>query len=208
MATHYTMEEGRSVLASLREISPDRRLRFTEALRIAELQATKLLKLLRVEGDATPSEVVTELPRIRVIYRSIPTSGMSYWDGSEWIICINKFEPLTRQRFTLFHEYKHIVDHGRAERLYATPEQAEQAADYFAGCALMPRASLKRAWGQLIQHPEALARLFDVSARAISVRLAQIGLTDRLDRCSTSQRTATNQRGRYYRALSTMEAIA
>jgi Zn-dependent peptidase ImmA (M78 family) len=201
--THYNMDERRGVLASLRALVPARQVRFSEALRLAELQAARLLKLTVVDDCPVPSEVITELPRICVEYRDIPTSGLSYWNGQAWIICLNRSEPPTRQRFTLFHEYKHIIDHGRVGQLYASDEQAEQAADYFAGCALMPRSFLKRAWGELVQRPTVLGRRFDVSPRAISVRLAQVGLTEPLDRCtrpSTFWQRAYP--GQYHRQLS------
>lgn len=34
------------------------------------------------------------------------------------MIALNRSEPWTRQRFTLLHEYKHIVDHGSVKTLY------------------------------------------------------------------------------------------
>lgn len=194
----YNLSQNRSVLSGLRALIPMRRCQFNESLRIAELQATRLLQLLRVEEPPVPSEVVSELPRIEVRYRNLPTSGLSYWDGQSWIIGLNRAEPPTRQRFTLLHEYKHIVDHGSTERLYVgsktrTPDQqAEQAADYFAGCVLMPRLLMKRAWASGLQTPAKLARYFETSERAVSVRLAQIGLVDDQPRCrpSTTYRRA------------------
>lgn len=204
MTRTYNMDEQRSILASLRAVIPNRKLHFSEALRVAELQASKLLELTCVDGGATPTEIISELPRVRVIYRSIPTSGITYWNGHEWVVCINKFEPRTRQRFTAFHEYKHIIDDRRVQQLYASAQQAEQAADFFAGCVLMPRTALKRAWGQRLQRPEVLAELFDVSARAVTVRLAQVGLTEPTERCAPSPRSTipTNPGRRYTRDLS------
>ncbi|MGI8761962.1 MAG: ImmA/IrrE family metallo-endopeptidase [Jatrophihabitantaceae bacterium] len=191
------------MLSSLRELVPERRVRFSEALRIAELQATRLHTLLVVETEPVPSEVVTELPRIQIEYRDIPTSGLSYWNGSTWIVAINRWEPRTRQRFTLFHEFKHIIDHGRTKQLYASDRQAENAADYFAGCALMPRSALKRAWSDLIQRPTVLAGLFDVSPRAITVRLAQVGLTEQQnERCAGQGNSIQPRPGRYHRQRS------
>lgn len=203
--------EDRSVLASLRALIPLRPLEFSEALRIAELQANRLLMLSDVSDGPVPSDIVTELPRIRVAYRDLPTSGLSYWDGRCWVIALNAAEPPTRQRFTLLHEYKHIIDHGRTEGLYTgrdgrgSDEQAEQAADYFAGCALMPKRLIKRAWGQRVQRPTVLASFFDVSPRAMDVRLSQLGLTEPRTRCAPPS-TAIPMRPhsvRYYRPLAT-----
>lgn len=206
--TTNTNHENRSVLASLRAVIPIRRLDFAEALQIAELQAARLLELTGVTEAPTDSGVIAELPRIRVVREPLPTSGMSYWDGRCWVISLNSSEPVTRQRFTLLHEYKHIVDHGAADRLYAgtarhsADEQAEHAADYFAGCALMPKRLMKRTWGQGIQRPAALARRFWVSERAIEVRLAQLGLVEPRQRCvppSTARRSNRASR-RYFRS--------
>jgi Zn-dependent peptidase ImmA (M78 family) len=198
-----------SVLASLRALAPQRHLRFAEALRLAELQACKLLELNDIADGPVPNEVVSELARVQVVYRDLPTSGMSYWNGRAWVVCLNSSEPVTRQRFTLLHEFKHIIDHGRASRLYtgttrvSGEEQAEQVADYFAGCALMPKRLMKRAWGDGIQRPALLAARFKVSPRAAAVRLAQLGLDEPVTRCATSPRMATpRRRSSYYRTSS------
>ena len=182
--------ENRSVLASLRAVAPDRSVTFGEALRIAELQACKLLQLWKINEAFVPSEIVSELPRLQVVSADLPVSGTSHWNGTRWVISLNARESRARQRFTLMHEFKHIVDHGQARRLYTgdrshTPsEQAELVADYFAGCVLLPKRLLKRAWGDSIQRPVALARHFRVSAAAAEVRLAQTGLSVARDRCA------------------------
>jgi Zn-dependent peptidase ImmA (M78 family) len=116
---------------------------------------------------------------------------MSHWSGSDWIIALNVYEPRARKRFTHMHEFTHIIDHGYTSKLYAgtdrrtAAEQAEQVADYFAGCVLLPRRLLKRAWGNGVQTPTRLAGVFEVSARAADVRLAQVGLSEPRDRCRT-----------------------
>ncbi|GAA4969404.1 ImmA/IrrE family metallo-endopeptidase [Kineococcus glutinatus] len=180
---------GASVLAALRRLIPERQVHYAEALQVAELQAARLRRLTDVGDEPVTCAVIAGLPRFEVVQRRLPTSGMSYWNGRVWVICLNGGEPLTRQRFTLLHEFKHIIDHGRAERLYApTPQQSaealtERACDYFAGCVLMPKALMKRAWGDGLQRPSLLAAHFDVSPRAAAVRLAQLGLTEPVARC-------------------------
>lgn len=206
-----TQIETRSVLASLRQLTPARDLLFSEALRIAELQAGRLRKLTEIDGNEMPESVMHALPRIHIVRRSLPTSGLSYWDGTCWVIALNSRESEARQRFTLFHEYKHIIDHGRVGDLYvgdgqrSRDERAEQAADYFAGCVLLPKRLVKRAWGTGTQTPKKLATLFDVSPRCAEVRLAQLGLTDPATRCGNTQSAPKPRRSfgrRYYRSLS------
>jgi Zn-dependent peptidase ImmA (M78 family) len=195
-----SIESDNRVLSALRGDIPLRGCGFGEALRIAELQANHLLNLARVAAAPVSSQIVSRLPRIEVHYRDLPTSGLAYWNGRVWIIGLNRREPVTRQRFTLFHEYKHIIDHGSTDRLYpgskrySHEQQAEQAADYFAGCVLMPRLLMQRAWNSGLRTPDQLARHFRTSERAIQVRLTQVGLVDEPPRCyplSLSDRPAT-----------------
>jgi Zn-dependent peptidase ImmA (M78 family) len=203
-------EGGASMLATLRYLIPDRSLQLHEALQIAELQANRLLELSGSVDQPAGAELVTGLPRIHVEYRRLPTSGLSYWNGREWVIGINRDEPETRQRFTLLHEFKHIIDHGRTHHLYGTNLRlAERAADYFAGCTLMPKRLVKSAWGNGIQRPEDLAQTFDVSEPAIRIRLAQLRLAEPERRCTPPAdiRSTFPPRGRYYRPLSAVRNI-
>ncbi len=206
--------ENKSVLSMLRALVPEREATFIEALRIAEQQAQRFLRQLGVQAGPVSEELLLELPRITVEYVArMPASGCSFWDArrATWVIQVNSSEPATRQRFTMFHEYKHVVDHGRIDQLYGESADAglhaEQAADYFAGCVLMSRPFLKRAWCQGVQTAERLAARFDVSSVAVRVRLAQIGLGDEPGRCAPrSARPEDNRRGdtfrSYYRQLS------
>jgi Zn-dependent peptidase ImmA (M78 family) len=154
---------------------------------------------------AGPQELqIGDLPRIRITYENLAVSGMSHWNGHEWVIAIAKGDSLGRQRFTLMHEFKHVIDHGQADRLYCgnrrrgAEQQAELAADYFAGCALIPKRDLKRAWGNGIQRTADLALVFGASEPAIRVRLAQTGLSTEVDdvavaRCARPVRTPHGQ---------------
>jgi Zn-dependent peptidase ImmA (M78 family) len=192
-----------SILGSLRSVTPQRVLNFDEALRVAELQASKLTDVLDA-GDGIRDYHLAGLPRIKVVYEDLAVSGMSHWNGEAWIIAIASRDSLARQRFTLLHEFKHVIDHGRSHWLYVgdaahTPaEQAEAAADYFAGCALISKRQLKSAWGRRIQRVSDLAALFSVSEHAIRVRLSQTGLSVTADRqptarCARPVPTSANQ---------------
>lgn len=177
-----TTEPPTSVLATLRRLIPTRLdITFAEALQIAEVQAARLLALTGIDEGPIPDEVITELPRIRVIRADLPVSGLSHWNGTHWVITLNASEPRTRHRFTLAHEYKHIIDHGSRDRLYRgslAELQSEKAADYFAACLLMPRLFVKRAWGNRLQQLKELANHFDVSLPAMRFRLEDIGLLE------------------------------
>lgn len=181
-----------TIITALRDIMPIRPLTMAEALRTAELQATKLLELSGLQGPPFPEIVITELPRVQV-ERIIPApaSGATQWSRGRWLILLNGSEVPGRQRFSLAHEFKHVLDNPFIDMLYprtgslSSAERAEQVCDYFAGCLLMPRMWLKRSWTTGTQQPTALARQFDVSKQAIQVRLLQIGLAEPGARCLT-----------------------
>lgn len=185
MITNHQIQTNRSVLATLRTLMPARRTTgFTEAKRIAELQAAKFLELHGISTWPVPLErIIEQLPKIRIEYCEQPVSGATFWDSEQWVIQLNKYESKARQRFSLAHEYKHIVDHGSTNNLYATgsfgeaEQRCEQAADYFAACLLMPKPLLKREYFGGIQKPSELAALFGVSAVAAAIRLEQTGIT-------------------------------
>ncbi|AKU18185.1 ImmA/IrrE family metallo-endopeptidase [Luteipulveratus mongoliensis] len=174
-----TMNSSPSILGSLRALTPRYQLDFDSAKQLAERQAGRLLELLNVGQDGVQEHHLVDLPHTQVVYEPLSTSGLSYWNGQSWIIVLNQDDSPVRQRFTLLHEYKHIVDHGASARLYRSDWEAERAADYFAGCALIPKRDLKHAWCNLTQRLDQLATYFDVSQQAVRVRLEQTGLIDR-----------------------------
>jgi Zn-dependent peptidase ImmA (M78 family) len=211
--TGNNVPEQSSVLAQLRSVLPaKRKLRFDEALRLAELQANKLLEHSGITEAPVPAEIVTSLPRITIGYEiDMPCSGVSVWDAQRktWIITLNALEPDTRHRISILHEYKHIIDHGSPGLVDLGSfrpfgyDPIEYVAEYFAGCTLMPKRLVKRAWGEGLQRLSELADFFEVSPRAMSVRLAQLGLREPLPRCIPRSRTNI-MRGpsRYYRSFS------
>ena len=88
----------------------------------------------------------------------MPVSGASNWDATRknWVITLHATEPDTRHRITMLHEYKHIIDHGHAGlvaplgRTYYGLTPVEYVAEYFAGCVLMSKRLVKRAWGEYV----------------------------------------------------------
>ncbi|WP_423488554.1 ImmA/IrrE family metallo-endopeptidase [Mycobacteroides sp. PCS013] len=198
-----------SVLALLRACVPPRDdITFDEALQIAERQATKLLELHSITDGPVPDAVITGIPHIRIINttrlgNTAAADGASMWDTKtrRWVIMINRANTVQRQRSTLAHEFKHILD-DPIDNLYKTTRrltnsrQAEHAANYFAGCLLIPREFLHRAWHGGIRSPAVLAKLFQASEHAITVRLRQTGLIDHIHRAD---------RAKDFRSVSTQE---
>lgn len=179
-----------TVLADVRSLRPDRPLTMREAYGVAERQAARLLARLGVESWPVPSEVITELPFVQVSIRRLPTTthGATRWIKPRWVILINAYEPTVRQRFSLAHELKHILDHPfrrNGQVRIDTPtayEANERLCLYFAACLLMPRPRVKQAWVSGRQDVVALAASFNVSPQAMYVRLIELGLVDRFER--------------------------
>jgi Zn-dependent peptidase ImmA (M78 family) len=206
-----------TVLKTLRMLVPQRRLTYSESLRIAELQANRLIELFGLSGPAIPSELVTELPRIHVrLDPAMPVSGSAHWERGRWIISLNAAEPYARRRFSLMHEFKHVLDHTTKHYLYGDvardevdAEHSERAADHFAACLLMPKRWLKREWFAHHQNATLMARRYAVSPRALNVRLWHLGLNTAPQRCPrTSTPYRRSMRTTYFRTTPLLELVA
>jgi hypothetical protein len=195
-----------TIVRELRALMPARQLEAHEAKSVAERQATMLLERLGVHDAPVDMSPLTELPRIEVRVDSrlarLGISGLSESRRGQWTITINKTDAITRRRFTLAHEFKHVLDHPFTRTLYPHASerdnpQAERSCDYFAACLLMPRMWVKRYWTGGTQDIDGLAARFRVSPAAMSMRLQQLGLTDRRGRCNG---TTTDGVRRYFRS--------
>lgn len=171
-----------SALAQLRALVPRRRLLYSRALQIAEQQANLLLRLAGAKEPPVSTSVISSLPRIEVKFdRGSPVAGSAHWDGHDWLLIVNARKHEPTRRFSLAHEFKHVIDHTTRGFLYTgmprmtAAEQSERAADYFAGCLLMPSPWVKRASGSCRTTAEFACR-FHVPSRVAETRLSQLGL--------------------------------
>ncbi|MEW6153922.1 MAG: ImmA/IrrE family metallo-endopeptidase [Actinomycetota bacterium] len=184
------------IIRNLRDRVPIRPLSVIEAVRVAELQASRFLELAAITKPPVPESMISGLPRVQVErMAAAPMSGATQWSHGRWLIVVNGAEPKVRQRFSVAHEFKHVLDNPFIAKLYPSvpgqtaAERAEAVCDYFAGCLLMPRAWVKRLYcDEGVQDLRRLALRFDVSQMAMQVRLLQIGLVDPGPRCATRHR--------------------
>jgi Zn-dependent peptidase ImmA (M78 family) len=183
MTTGWLLFPDTDIIASLRELQPNRPVNWAEAHGVAERQATRLLQHFLIDEPPVPQFVISSLAPISVDWRSgWPTSGMTIRDKDRWRIVINGDEPRQRQRFSLAHEFKHILDDPKIRQLHAhlpaehRQRRAERLCDYFAACLLMPRVWIKRDWYAGHQEPISLARRYYVSLPAMTTRLSDLGL--------------------------------
>lgn len=214
-----TTTNPNSLLFQLRSVVPRRPLNTPDALRVAELQANLLLDFYGLDQAGTPSDIIEQLRFIEVGYRrDMPASGYTDWYKPRWLILLNADEPFVRRRFSLMHEFKHILDHPFVSYLYpptlttSRDKRAELAADAFAAFVLMPKRVVKRLWGQGLQQPTGLAEAFGVSEIAMRYRLEQIGLVEQRTRCIRRDRPDTTahtyRRRAWDRPLASMKEIA
>jgi len=181
-----------SVLATLRDFVPITALSRQQAFRLAELQAIRFRTLTNHTDPLLPTAAIAELPRLQVDYVSpLPVSGATAWSEGRWMVLLRGSEPQPRQRFSLAHELKHILDHRFIDVLYTAipPDQRhdfiEQICDYFAGSLLVPRMTLRRLWHGGVTDVGELANRFGVSQPAIQTRLSQVGVSRPAARCGT-----------------------
>jgi len=174
-------------VAELRLMCPNRRLAPWEARSVAEKQAHKLHTLMRIEEPPFPEQAIEYLPRVEIRFvRARRLDGAISWRRGKWRIVINRDNTWGRQRFSLAHELKHLIDHPMGGSLYAdgrygsAETTAERTADYFAACLLMPKTWLRRVYyDEGFRDSRVLAKRFQVSAAAMRYRFDQLGLPER-----------------------------
>lgn len=108
----------KSILMSLRALTPHGNVDFDDARTLAERQAVRLIEFLDTVTDGIQESDLAMLPFLKIVREPLPTSGLSCWDGHTWIIALNESDSRVRQRFTLLHEMKHVIDHTEVKRLY------------------------------------------------------------------------------------------
>jgi Zn-dependent peptidase ImmA (M78 family) len=200
--TTATMTRTQSgLLERLRELVPRRGLSPAEARQVAERQAAILLASGDIDTPGVPDHLITDLPFVTVTHRpGFPTSGMATQTDTGWVIVLRAEEAKVRQRFSMIHEFKHVLDDPFIEWMYPTkhgqrPEdRAERICDYFAACVLMPKMWVKRDWAAGgIQDIARLARRYHVSQVAMAVRLSELRLLPPTPRCAGTSRIGEEQ---------------
>jgi Zn-dependent peptidase ImmA (M78 family) len=186
-------EVATGMIARLRALVPRRPLGICEAESIAERQANRLRGELGVLGPSIAEEDLASLSWLTITRREgFPTSGMATKTDYGWIIVLNSEEAVVRQRFSLAHEIKHVLDDGLIDlagglypgtRGYSADERTERVCDRFAAALLMPKVLLRADWSDGLQDVARLAKRYHVSRAAMSVRLSQLGLIEPPPRC-------------------------
>jgi predicted transcriptional regulator len=190
---HSRSTQNPTLTTSLRGLIPYQPLSHDEGLRLAERQADVFLEIVGCTEPPVSEDIVTLLPGVEVrLVQALPASGMTAWEHGRWHVRVNASEPRTRQRFTLAHEAKHILDGPLVDVIYrhlpdgpARDVHIESVCDHFAASLLMPRRWIVDRWRQGQRDAAALAWIFDVSLQAVLVRLQVLELIAPLQRCGT-----------------------
>lgn len=174
------------LIRRLRNLAREHRARpvsWVAAQRIAARQGALVAREAAIR-NITVDVLVASLPQVRVeTDRDLPASGLAVWNRDErtWIIRLNAKDAPERQRFTLLHEFKHILDHNTSVHLYdprylSGHAQAEMAADGFASAALMPARVVRRLVKRDRCDVVELARRLRVSRDRAALRLSDLNL--------------------------------
>src|SRR5438132_7400752 len=101
-----------NLLDELRAMVPNRRLTLHESYVLAERQATAFLRRQGACAAPAAATLISGLPFITVAVRTpMASSGATRWIKPRWVVLLNGSEPVVRQRFSMGHELKHILDH-------------------------------------------------------------------------------------------------
>ena len=150
-----------------------------------------------------------ELPGIpRDSLQHLTRAGADQWSavtisqGGTRLVILNSGQSRARQASSLGHELAHIILNHSSDRVQLSDQgflfrasfdrEQEAEADWLAGCLLVPREDLLRAWWRMPE-TSALASHFGVSEALITWRLRMTGVRKQTRRFTP--RVASTERG-------------
>lgn len=182
------------LLMQLRKLAPKRTLSYAEAKTVAKLQALRMRSLLSLTSPRADLDWMWKLTNVTV--KGLPMHEMREITGrdasgftkrlgnGDYLIAVNRNMSYTHRRFTVAHEFKHLIDYPYRSTFYSRlgfgnkelhDRQIERLCDHFAAHFLVPDNLLKRAWTTGFQELSALAGMFAVSEEAMHIRLQTEG---------------------------------
>ena len=123
-------------------------------------------------------------------------SAVTLSHGDQRLVILNSGHSLVRQTSSLVHELAHIILNHSSDSTRLTDEgllfrnsynkEQEDEADWLAGCLLVPREGLLRAY-RTTQSSDRIANWFGVSGRMIGWRLSKTGVSRQMHRLRASR---------------------
>lgn len=185
-----TKQAMHTMLSDVRSIVPNRPLTYGYSIEFAHHQAARLRALAGATNTAE-IDLLWLINQRAVPVNFVPSYKLGGHSGlttdhitGRLEIFINDSEPRVRQRFSVLHELKHVLDWPYADVLHGKlgsgneelqSKFIEQVANEFAAYVLMPTMLVKRVWFKT-QSVQASAALFNVSLEAMTTRLEKLGL--------------------------------
>ena len=154
-----------------------------------------------VMPEDVPGVAPASLRRLRGVAGRASWSAIAISQGGVRLVILNSGHPGTRQANSLAHELAHIILNHTSDDVNVSREgflfrnrfdrEQEDEADWLAGCLLLPRDGLLRAYWRK-RSPAALAQHFGVSQKLVTWRLRMTGIT-RLARRAAAGHPTANQ---------------
>jgi len=146
--------------------------------------ARRLFRYIDMDSPPVKLQPLLERFGVRLYYEDFKkVDGIAIKSPKVSIIVVNKNIPIHRQRFTIAHEFGHIIMPHRAEFYACYPgknKAMERAANKFAAELLMPAPMVRRLWEKYASNPanrvEVVAGILKVSKSALRARLRELGL--------------------------------
>ncbi|MDQ1736462.1 MAG: hypothetical protein QOH56_2713 [Pseudonocardiales bacterium] len=175
MQTPTESPNQRSLLNQLRSLIPTGAISLGYALQVAEQQADYLLSSLDASTSLSITDTMGAFSRLTVVYDQTPVDGLSYWNGTSWIIVIQARAPLSRRRYSFAREVGYIIWHEHLE--CETPDRTNELRhiiNHFAYSLLIPAPTLDRLWTNGIRDIDTLSHTFGVSHHVTVTRLIHL----------------------------------
>lgn len=184
-----TILEMKALLTELRSIAPKRPLTYGESLQVARVQAARLRRWCGADEPDINLIWLIEQRHVPVSFLASHKLGEESGLTTDLVsgrleMYINEGEPPLRQRFSVLHEFKHVLDFEDAHALHkqlgrgnhkVQASQIEAIANDFAAHVLMPTALVKREWFAW-RDLSTVANIFNVSTEAMARRLERLGI--------------------------------
>jgi Zn-dependent peptidase ImmA (M78 family) len=157
-----------------------------------DLLAGDIRQAYRLDSDAPIRNVTRMMERAGIAIASMSAPfgndtlldghcGMSHWSARSPRASVGLVTGMAgaRQRFTLAHEFAHVVLHSR--RRLSEPQQRQREADYFAGALLLPRRCAQEdiAESLTLGGYMRIKAKFGIPLHAIVTRAQRLGLITR-----------------------------
>ena len=146
--------------------------------------AREFFKYIDMNSPPVPLDEILKKFNTKVFYEDFEKiDGIALKSPKLSVIVVNKNLQLVRQRFTIAHEFGHIIMPHKSRYFICYSGRnrlMERAANRFAAELLMPEPMLKNLWKKYSTNRDfqvdAVAHILQVSKTALYARLREVGI--------------------------------